>query len=94
MIRLVLVLGITSALVGCAGSYHPSQEFQKAENAPITEQINFQPAPPVMGLTAVEKARRDGRPCKTFEEAITVRGKLQSVTGWACRTHDGYWEIM
>src|SRR3990172_6245080 len=36
---------------------------------------------------------RDGSPCREFNQTINVDGQQDVVTGTACRTPDGRWEI-
>jgi surface antigen len=36
---------------------------------------------------------QDGRPCRPFEQTISVDGQLERASGVACRRPDGVWEV-
>ncbi len=48
------------------------------------------------GTTTIDDSfvSAEGVPCKRFTQTITAEGETHSVTGTACRTGDGTWEIV
>lgn len=46
------------------------------------------------GSVVAGPATQEGeRPCRPFEQSITVEGQIETVKGLACRRPDGVWEV-
>lgn len=44
-------------------------------------------------VTPTETRDAGGQPCRTFETEAVIDGQRETVTGEACRTADGQWEM-
>jgi surface antigen len=45
-------------------------------------------------ITPYPAYQREGATCREFEQTISVRGRLETARGTACRRPDGTWEVV
>lgn len=71
------------------------QAMIEATNAPLGDQIVWNDSGRRGSVTPIrEGATDDGRPCREFQQNVTIGGRDTEAYGTACQQPDGSWEVV
>ena len=67
----------------------------EATTAPVNEPVEWNDGPASGTVTTTREGHtQDGRPCREFQQEVTIGGSNEKAYGTACQQADGYWQIV
>ncbi|MBX7200917.1 MAG: hypothetical protein K1X51_16215 [Rhodospirillaceae bacterium] len=67
----------------------------EATTAPVNDPIDWNDGPASGTVTATREGHtQDGRPCREFQQEVTIGGSSEKAFGTACQQADGSWQIV
>lgn len=67
----------------------------EATTAPVNDPIDWNDGPASGTVTATREGHtQDGRPCREFQQEVTIGGTSEKAFGTACQQTDGAWQIV
>jgi hypothetical protein len=94
-------LGFTAWELAIAARLDEEQEraheaaIVEATTAPVNDPIEWSDGPASGEVTTLREGHtQDGRPCREFQQQVTIGGNTEKAYGTACRQPDGSWQIV
>jgi hypothetical protein len=67
----------------------------EATSSPVNEPIEWSDGPASGTVTTTREGHtNDGRPCREFQQQVTIAGASEKAYGTACEQADGSWQIV
>ncbi|MHB1204887.1 MAG: RT0821/Lpp0805 family surface protein [Rhodospirillaceae bacterium] len=67
----------------------------EAATGPVDEPVEWNDGPASGSVTATREGHtKDGRPCREFQQQVTIAGASEQAYGTACQQADGSWQIV